>query len=374
MLAFGDFELQPERRRLLQRGEPVALGTRAFDVLLVLAEHRDQLVTKSELLDRVWAGLVVEENNLQVQISSLRKLLGPQAIATFPAAATASRQRSTAPLRQPLPSRPPRQPIRRRRLAPRRCRQRPMPQRRAKARCRPASATCPPSCLRSTAGPPTCRRCGRCSTSIAWSPSSAPAASARPRSRRRWHMSCVTPSTTASGSSSSRQLADSSLVVGTVAGVLHIHGRRREAARDPGPVDRNEPDADRARQLRASARRCRRVGRDAAARRARAAPAGDQPGAAARRAGAALSPRRACRTRGRERRERAPGRRRRALRGTSPGGTAELHDQRAERRGGHRHLPPARRHRLWPSSWPQHACRCSAWKACAAASTSAFAS
>ncbi len=84
MLAFGDFELQPEQRRLLQRGEPVALGTRAFDVLLVLAEHRDQLVTKGDLIDRVWAGLVVEENNLQVQISSLRKLLGPQAIATIP--------------------------------------------------------------------------------------------------------------------------------------------------------------------------------------------------------------------------------------------------------------------------------------------------
>jgi predicted ATPase len=49
-----------------------------------LIERRERIVTKSELLDIVWPGLVVEENNLQVQISSLRKLLGPQAIATIP--------------------------------------------------------------------------------------------------------------------------------------------------------------------------------------------------------------------------------------------------------------------------------------------------
>jgi predicted ATPase/DNA-binding winged helix-turn-helix (wHTH) protein len=84
VLAFGDFELQPEQRRLLQRGAPVPIGARAFDVLLALVERRDQVVTKSDLIDRVWAGLVVEENNLQVQISGLRKLLGPQAIATIP--------------------------------------------------------------------------------------------------------------------------------------------------------------------------------------------------------------------------------------------------------------------------------------------------
>jgi hypothetical protein len=50
------------------------------------------LLTKSELLDRVWPGLVVEEANLQMQISNLRKLLGGEAIATVPGAATASRQ------------------------------------------------------------------------------------------------------------------------------------------------------------------------------------------------------------------------------------------------------------------------------------------
>jgi class 3 adenylate cyclase len=84
MLAFGRFELQPERRSLLLDGVPMALGARAFDLLLALFERRDRVVTKTELLDIVWPGLVVEENNVQVQISTLRKLLGTQAIATIP--------------------------------------------------------------------------------------------------------------------------------------------------------------------------------------------------------------------------------------------------------------------------------------------------
>lgn len=83
-LKFGRFELQARHRRLLQDGEPVTLGARAFDLLLALAERRDRVVTKAELLDLVWPGLVVEENNLQVQISTLRRLLGPQVIATVP--------------------------------------------------------------------------------------------------------------------------------------------------------------------------------------------------------------------------------------------------------------------------------------------------
>ena len=51
---------------------------------MALIERRDRLVTKAELLELVWPGLVVEENNLQVQISGLRKLLGPQTIVTVP--------------------------------------------------------------------------------------------------------------------------------------------------------------------------------------------------------------------------------------------------------------------------------------------------
>ena len=77
-------EVDPDARRLLIDGKAVSVGARAFDVLRTLYERRDRVVTKHELLDLVWPGLVVEENNLQVQISSLRKLLGPQAIATIP--------------------------------------------------------------------------------------------------------------------------------------------------------------------------------------------------------------------------------------------------------------------------------------------------
>ena len=79
---FGSFELQPEQRRLLEDGRPVELGHRAFDVLLALVERAGQLVTKDELLAQVWPGVVVEENNVQVQVSALRKILGTGAIAT----------------------------------------------------------------------------------------------------------------------------------------------------------------------------------------------------------------------------------------------------------------------------------------------------
>ena len=62
----------------------MALGSRAFDLLAALVARRDRVVPKDELIDVVWPGLVVEDNNLQVQISALRKVLGAQAIATVP--------------------------------------------------------------------------------------------------------------------------------------------------------------------------------------------------------------------------------------------------------------------------------------------------
>lgn len=83
-LRFGRFELQPHERRLLADGEPVPLGARAFDVLACLATQPGRLVTKQALLDTVWAGVVVEEANLAVQVSTLRKVLGGDAIATIP--------------------------------------------------------------------------------------------------------------------------------------------------------------------------------------------------------------------------------------------------------------------------------------------------
>src|SRR5258706_13073291 len=83
-LRFGRFELQPHERRLLVDGSPAVLGARAFDLLLAMVTRPGQLVTKQELLDEVWPGLVVEEANLTVQVSSLRKGLGGDLIATVP--------------------------------------------------------------------------------------------------------------------------------------------------------------------------------------------------------------------------------------------------------------------------------------------------
>ena len=87
---FGRFVVQPRERRLLADGQPVAAGPRAFDVLLTLIERAGNLVTKDELLERVWPKLVVEENNLQVQINALRKILGQEAIATISPKPTSS--------------------------------------------------------------------------------------------------------------------------------------------------------------------------------------------------------------------------------------------------------------------------------------------
>jgi len=83
-LRFGAVEIRPVERQVMVEGRAAALGSRAFDVLVALAERRDRVVTKNELLDLAWPGLVVEENNLQAQVSALRRLLGPQAIATIP--------------------------------------------------------------------------------------------------------------------------------------------------------------------------------------------------------------------------------------------------------------------------------------------------
>jgi predicted ATPase/DNA-binding winged helix-turn-helix (wHTH) protein len=83
-IRFGSAEVRAAERALLLDGAPVRLGARAFDVLLALIERRERVVSKDELLELIWPGLVVEENNLQVQISALRKALGPQVIATVP--------------------------------------------------------------------------------------------------------------------------------------------------------------------------------------------------------------------------------------------------------------------------------------------------
>jgi len=75
-LYFDNFEVDPERRQLRNNGEVVALGAKAFELFLVLIENQDRVVSKDELLDTVWAGQFVEENNLTVHIAAIRKALG----------------------------------------------------------------------------------------------------------------------------------------------------------------------------------------------------------------------------------------------------------------------------------------------------------
>ena len=81
---FDRFEIVPSARQLLDEGALVNLGARAFDVLHCLVENSERIVAKDELIDRVWPGLVVTENNLSVQVSTLRRLLGAHALANVP--------------------------------------------------------------------------------------------------------------------------------------------------------------------------------------------------------------------------------------------------------------------------------------------------
>jgi DNA-binding winged helix-turn-helix (wHTH) protein/tetratricopeptide (TPR) repeat protein len=72
---FGHYELQPRERRLLRQQIPVPLPGKAFDLLTCLIAHAPRLLKKEELFERVWAGTVVEESNLNYTMSILRKAL-----------------------------------------------------------------------------------------------------------------------------------------------------------------------------------------------------------------------------------------------------------------------------------------------------------
>ena len=73
---FGGWEVDLARRELRARGVPVPLGSRAFEIFAVLVQSAGELVTKDELMARVWPGAIVEENKLQVHMSAVRKALG----------------------------------------------------------------------------------------------------------------------------------------------------------------------------------------------------------------------------------------------------------------------------------------------------------
>lgn len=75
---FGEFRVDPQRRMLLVKtsGRPLPLTSKAFDLLLFFIEHPGQLLDKSKLMAAVWPNVVVEENNLNQHVSTLRRLLG----------------------------------------------------------------------------------------------------------------------------------------------------------------------------------------------------------------------------------------------------------------------------------------------------------
>jgi DNA-binding winged helix-turn-helix (wHTH) protein/pimeloyl-ACP methyl ester carboxylesterase len=86
---FGDFRLDVRERRLLRGGQPVPLTRKALETLRVLLERSGRLVTKDELMRCIWPDTIVEENNLNQNISVLRRALGehttgPRFIETVP--------------------------------------------------------------------------------------------------------------------------------------------------------------------------------------------------------------------------------------------------------------------------------------------------
>lgn len=72
-ISFGPFRLVPSQFLLLERDKPVQLGSRALEILVALLERPGELITKQELLARVWPNIFVEPANLTVHVSALRR-------------------------------------------------------------------------------------------------------------------------------------------------------------------------------------------------------------------------------------------------------------------------------------------------------------
>ncbi len=69
-------QAESTRRTLSRAGKPVRLGSRALDLLIALVENGKDLISKEDLLKRVWPDTFIEEANLRVHVAALRKLLG----------------------------------------------------------------------------------------------------------------------------------------------------------------------------------------------------------------------------------------------------------------------------------------------------------
>lgn len=75
---FGDFRLARSQRKLFYRNSPVEISAKAFEILLMLVERQGEIIEKDEFLRKIWADSFVEESNLAVQISALRRMLKEQ--------------------------------------------------------------------------------------------------------------------------------------------------------------------------------------------------------------------------------------------------------------------------------------------------------
>src|SRR3982074_3748949 len=112
-IAFGPFVVNPTHRVLLRGDRPVRLGSRAREILICLVERAGSVVSKNELIKRVWPETIVEEGTLRVHIASLRKVLGEDRKATcyvenvtghgyrFVATVTRASEPESAPLTEP---------------------------------------------------------------------------------------------------------------------------------------------------------------------------------------------------------------------------------------------------------------------------------
>lgn len=73
---FGPFQLDPFERVLTRHGQRISLAPKAFDTLVLLVQQHGHVVTKEDLIKSLWPDTIVEENNLNQQISQLRRALG----------------------------------------------------------------------------------------------------------------------------------------------------------------------------------------------------------------------------------------------------------------------------------------------------------
>jgi hypothetical protein len=82
-ISFGRFRLLPARRLLLEGDKPVCIGGRALDLLIALVERPGEVVSKSELIAKVWPHTFVDESNLKVRIAALFGLFSCYSVNPF---------------------------------------------------------------------------------------------------------------------------------------------------------------------------------------------------------------------------------------------------------------------------------------------------